>query len=123
MNRNSNNYLPKYFREVEFKRCSPACELADMDSDFLVNLDALRALCGFPLILNCAFRAADYDRKRGRSGTSYHCIGRAADIRCYDGQSRRKIIESCLALGLTFGVYKTFIHVDNRNVPIAFYGE
>ena len=68
---------------------TPPCELEDMDSDFLRKLDKLRELCGFPLVVNCFYRSKEWDKSKGRSGDSFHCKGRAADIRCLSSDKRQ----------------------------------
>lgn len=103
----------KYFKEAEFKRCTPSCSLQDMDQGFMQTLDALRSISGIPLVLNCAYRSRAYDLKKGRSGNSAHTRGKAVDIRCNSNSTRSKIVASALALGITrIGIGKNFIHVD-----------
>lgn len=79
----------------------------------------------YHFIVNCAFRDPEEDRRKGRSGTSYHCKGRALDLSTsgLSGSDRRNIVLRFMKAGLTVGLYKTFIHVDNRDNPILFYGE
>lgn len=116
--------MSKYFHDLEFKACTPGCNISQMDSDFLDMLDELRELCGFPLVLNCAYRSSEWDKERGRSGKSYHTKGLAVDIRCYDAQKRAFIVQYALSLGLSVGVYSSFIHVDMRPIGkrVCFYG-
>lgn len=75
--------------------------------------------------VNCAFRDPEEDRRKGRSGTSYHCKGRALDLSTsgFNGSDRRNIVLRFMNAGLTVGIYKTFLHIDNREIPILFYGE
>lgn len=116
--------MSKYFHDLEFKACTPGCNINQMDIDFLSMLDCLRERCGFPLVLNCAYRSREWDKERGRSGNSYHTKGLAVDIRCHDAQKRAVIIEYALQLGLSVGVYSSFLHVDMRPVrfQVCFYG-
>lgn len=115
---------PKYFKRLEFECCTPPCKLEDLDSYALEKLDKLRELCGFPLMLNCAYRSVEHDKSKGRSGNSYHCCGRAFDIYCTDSSKRFRIIQAAFIAGFNgIGVYKTFIHVDDRNVGCIWYGE
>lgn len=93
-----------------------------MDKEFLKELDICREIAGVPFVLLSAYRSAEYDKSKGRSGNGFHTSGRAVDIAARDGETRRAIIEGCLATGLTAGVYKTFIHIDNRPRPIVFVG-
>lgn len=109
-----------YFSESEFPKCSPSCNIEDMDSDFLTLLDCARAEAGIPFVLNSAFRSSEYDKRRGRSGRGYHTLGRAVDISCYDGASRCRIVSACLNYGLSCGISHSFIHVDNRSNQVVF---
>lgn len=117
-------YTPAHFSRYEFQSASPSCELEDMDSQFLQKMDKLRDLCGFPLIVNCAFRSKQHDLSKGRSGTSYHCVGRAMDIRCLDNNKRAIIVQNAFRIGLKgVGIYKRFIHLDDRLTDTLWYGE
>lgn len=111
----------KYFSENDFERCFPVCFMSDMDEQFLLKLDAVRELAGVPFILNCAYRTPSWDKSRGRSGEGYHTKGRAVDVRCCDGVTRRKIINACIHYGLSVGVYRSFLHIDDRDKPIIFW--
>ena len=79
----------------------------------------------YHLRVNCAYRDPVEDRRKGRSGSSFHCKGRALDLSTVglSGSDRRNIVLRFMNAGLTVGLYKTFIHVDNRENPILFYGE
>lgn len=119
-------YTPVHFSASEFQMCDPPCELSDMDSEFLKKLDKLRELCGFPIHLNCAYRSKKHDLARGRDGNSYHCVGRAADLRCLPGNGKKRalIIQNAFRVGLKgVGTYKNFIHVDDRFTDTCWYGE
>lgn len=109
-----------YFQPQEFWRCSPSCALSDMDERFMRLLDNARSIAGVPFVLNSAFRSSVWDISKGRSGTGYHTKGRAVDIACTDSSSRSKIVHACLSLGLSCGISRTFIHVDNRPNQIVF---
>ena len=115
------NYL--YFSEKEFNSLTPSCSLSDMSSLFMEALDKARSMAGIPFVVNCAYRSFDWDKSKGRSGFSYHCSGRAVDIRCLDSESRWKIIRACTHYGLSVGVYGRFLHIDNRPIPIVFFGD
>lgn len=113
----------QYFKPSEFSRCNPSCTIDAMDTVFLKELDTCRHIAGVPFVLLSAYRSSEHDKSKGRSGVGYHTSGRAVDVRCTNGEDRRAIIEGCLACGLSFGVYPSFIHIDNRPRPIAFYGK
>jgi len=103
----------KYFKEAEFQKCTPSCSMQDMDQSFLTILDAIRSLSGVPLLLNSCYRSPAYERTKGRAGTSSHCKGIAADIRCSASGTRYKIVAAAMKLGITrIGIAKTYIHID-----------
>ena len=104
-----------FFSEKELNNLTPSCSLKDMNTKFMDRLDLARRLAGIPFVLNCAYRSTSWDKVHGRSGLSYHCLGRAVDIRCNDSSNRFKMIYALLNAGFTsIGVYKRFIHVDDR---------
>lgn len=105
--------MAQYFKDAEFKRCTPACRLADMDAQFMLTLDRVRSLAGIPLVLNSAFRSVAYEKSHNRAGTSAHCQGKAVDIRCNTSANRLAIIRAALAAGIQrIGVGQTYIHLD-----------
>ena len=104
----------KYFKEEEFKECTPSCSIEDMDKDFLELLDKLREQAGIPLILNCAYRSKEWDLKKGRSGNSSHTKGKAVDIKCTNSANCYKIIKAALEVGINrIGIGNGFVHLDN----------
>lgn len=103
----------KYFSEQEFKKCSPACSLQDMQQAFINLLDLAREVAGIPFVLNSAYRSSAYDKSKGRSGTGAHTKGCAVDIRCNSDKNRFAIIDALRAVGITrIGIGKTYIHAD-----------
>ena len=103
----------KHFSEAEFKRCTPACSLQNMDQNFINTLDKLREAAGIPLVLNCAYRSKQWDLSKGRNGNSAHTRGKAADIRCNASDTRMKIVKAALAVGIKrIGIGKNYVHVD-----------
>ena len=91
-----------------------------MDMDLLSRLEVLRGVVGEPLRITSSFRDEDYNRSVGGSKSSMHLQGRAVDLSCNNGTLRRKIVKNALDLGLTVGVAKLFIHLDNRDNEIVF---
>lgn len=105
--------MSKYFSPSEFKRCTPACNIGDMDPAFLSKLDMVREVAGIPLVLNSAYRSRAWEVQHGRAGTSAHCEGRAVDIRCNTSANRSRIIRAALACGIRrIGIAKTYVHLD-----------
>lgn len=103
----------RYFKEAEFKKCTPSCSLQDMNQRFMTTLDGVRALAGIPLKLSCAYRSVAWDKAKGRSGNSAHTRGMAVDIVCNSSSTRSKIVTAALRLGINrIGIGKNFVHLD-----------
>lgn len=104
----------KYFKDSEFKKCVPACSIAQMNPLFLSLLDEVREVAGIPLVINSAYRSISYEWSKGRSGSSSHCKGIAVDIRCNSSINRAKIIDAIFQVidKPRIGVSSTFIHLD-----------
>ena len=104
-----------YFAESEFRKCVPACDKSQMDKDFMKRLNRARRIAGIPFVLNCAYRSKEWDISKGRTGNSYHTLGRAVDIRCLDSLSRFVMVRALLSAGFHgIGIANTYIHVDDR---------
>lgn len=103
----------RWFSEAEFKRCKPSCSVSDCNEDALLRLDTLRDYCGFPIILNSAYRSPDYELSKGRKGTSSHCKGLAFDVRCNDSYQRALLVRFAIDVGFNrIGIGKNYIHLD-----------
>ena len=70
----------KYFKESEFKACTPRCSMQDMSQQLMYMLDAAREIAGIPFVLNSAYRSKEWDKSKGRTGNSAHTRGLAVDI-------------------------------------------
>lgn len=103
----------KWFSESEFARCVPPCKMSECSEQALKKLDDLRDFCGFPIVVNSAFRSKSYEKKNGRTGTSSHCKGVAFDLRCYDSKLRAIMVRNAFRVGFNrIGISDSFIHVD-----------
>jgi len=91
-----------------------------MDTDFLNILDNLRGLVGFPLTINSSYRSPEYNKSINGATHSKHMEGIAVDLHCTDSTKRAILVKGALDMGLTVGVGKTFVHVDNRPKQIMF---
>ena len=109
----------RYFREQEF-RMGNEFVFDKMNTDFLELLDNVRECVGEPLYITSSYRSESYNRSIGGSKKSQHIKGNAVDLSCNNGTLRLKIVENAIALGLSVGVAKTFIHLDNRLKQIVF---
>lgn len=105
--------MAKYFSAAEFRKCTPACKIEQMQPAFLDTLDRVREEAGIPLVLNSAFRSPSWEMQHGRAGTSAHTLGCAVDIRCNTSLNRFRIIKAALSCGITrIGIAKNYIHLD-----------
>lgn len=78
-------YRPHHFKPHEWKckcgRCKDRASYAPLGDQLLVRLDILRAAIGAEIIITSGWRCTDHNGTiPGASPTSYHLIGRAADI-------------------------------------------
>lgn len=104
----------KYFKPAEFLECQPMCFQSDMDDDFLVQLDYARELAGVPFVLNSAYRSVEYEKQKGRNGSSSHCKGVAVDLYCISSTLRFRIVSGLIGAGFErIGIAPNFIHVDS----------
>lgn len=104
----------RYFKDQEFANATPACSLLEMDEEFMSKLDDARSICSVPFKVNSAYRTIEYERSKGRSGSSSHCKGIAIDLECITPSNRLKMLLALLAVGFRrIGLYPTFIHVDS----------
>lgn len=106
---------------ISLGTCVPACEVKDMDTDFLSFLLAAQKLYGKKFKINSAFRSVAYEKKQGRNGLSSHCKGLAVDISCVNHVDRLRMLRVLLRVGFfRIGIAKTFIHVDyDRTKPAS----
>jgi len=91
-----------------------------MNEAFLYKLDLLRDKVGKPLTINSSFRDIEYNKHVGGSKHSMNLTGQAVDLRCSNSFLRVSIVKEALLLGLSVGVSKSFVHVDNRDNQLMF---
>ena len=109
----------KYFKEAEFKRCTPSCSLQDMDQEFMNKLDKMREIAGIPMVMNSAYRSPAWEKAHGRSGEGDHPQRCGGDIKCLSGVTRMKLVKAALSAGFRrIGIGKSYIHVGcGKNLP------
>lgn len=106
--------MSKYFKDSEFKRCTPSCSISDMDEGFMALLDNIREAAGIPLVLTSAYRSKEWEEAHKRTVNSAHTRGKAVDIRCNTSANRLKIVRAAIGWGITrIGIGKNFVHIDN----------
>ena len=90
-------------------------------NNLAIQLQVLRDHLKIPIVINIAYRPEWYELSRGRSGTSKHCLGLAADISTSLPTIKvREAIEQLIKEGKMdqggIGKYSTFVHYDTRGV-------
>ncbi len=104
----------KYFKDQEFKNCTPSCSINDMQQSTLSKLDTAREIAGIPFVINCAYRSIEWEISKGREGTSSHTTGNAVDIRCTKSRNRFLIVAALIKAGFTrIGIAKNYVHADD----------
>lgn len=109
-----------YFTKKEMS-CPCGCKGLPQDS-FMDKLVTVREECGFPFIINSAYRCPEYNKKIAHSGLEGpHTLGLAADIRVY-GERALKVIQVGLKHGMTgIGIQQNqvlpfrsrYLHIDS----------
>lgn len=88
------------------------------------QLQVLRDELNKPITINIAYRPYWWEKMRGRTGTSQHCLGKAADITVEEMSITElhkeilKLIEQGKMINGGLGLYQTFIHYDIRSYPV-----
>lgn len=91
-----------------------------MDVAFLLKLDTCRDLAAVPFKITSSYRSPEKNRRVGGAPGSMHLKGRAVDIECPDGATRAVIMKAALTLGLSVGIMRDALHLDNRDPQIVF---
>ena len=111
----------RHFEPYEFKMGSEIV-FDKMNKDFLLKLDELRERCDIVFNINSSFRDPKYNSSVKGGTNSYHVLGRAVDIKCLYSNDRAIILKNALNMGLSCGIYKTWIHIDDRDDQIVYVG-
>ena len=87
----------------------------EMSEVFLVKLDRLRGLCGFPFIITSGYRDPSHPIEAAKASPGTHSEGIAADIRITNSRQRFLLLHHAFALGFNgIGIANDFIHLDTR---------
>lgn len=106
------NY-PKEFPEWELacKCCGKCC----MNQNFLNKLAYARRSANIPFPINSGYRCPKHNKEVG-STSQNHIMGHAVDIATKDSYTKMMIVASLIRAGFRrFGIYRTFVHVDDMN--------
>jgi len=110
----------RYFKYSEFDQKGWAGSGEKfMDEDFLHYLDDLRHRCGFPLVIDSAYRSPEYNDRVSNSGlTGAHTTGKAVDIRI-KGERAYIVLREAFKMGCFTGIGvnqkgdNRYIHLDS----------
>ena len=120
--------ISKNFSYHEFRCRCGKCIWSDgnaIDPGLVSKLQAIRDIYDKDMPINCGVRCPNHNSSVGGVNFSYHLPAqgsKAADIGVSSRSGRIIIVREALRLGLTVGLYKTFIHLDNRPVQTIFVG-
>lgn len=102
-----------HFKISEFDSPDVEGSGINMDVDFLLHLDKLRGICGFPFKITSGYRTEKHNEKVGGKRNSAHTRGKAVDIAVSNSFHRHQIVKHGIRLGITrFGLAKNFVHID-----------
>lgn len=105
--------------ETDKRLACTCCGKRGMDDDFMRDLDRLRGVLGFPLVISSGYRCPVWNNSVSSTGADGpHTTGKAVDIQIV-GSRALELLTTAEALGFTgVGVNqrgphnKRFIHID-----------
>lgn len=104
----------EFFTLSEFTDREPPYEVK-MDQAFLLKLDELRRLCGFPIYIKDGYRSENNSNEKRKLKPGTHYRGIAVDIIVSQGPRQLAILKYARQLGFTgIGTYPLHIHLDTR---------
>ena len=114
--------ISKFYDERQQKKVIQSVDTSALENIHKLanNLQFLRNKLNAPIIINIAYRPLWYELEMGRSGTSQHVFGKAADIKVVRYTTRQvydtieKLIDNGDMLQGGLGYYPSFIHYDLR---------
>lgn len=118
--KNPSNWLYNDFDAYEFRCRCGSCIHKDgwfIHRGLVDKLQIIRNLFDKPMVISSGVRCEAHNRASDGAAKSYHLPkmgGRACDILVTDFRDRATIIQEALRIGLTVGLNKRFIHLDNR---------
>lgn len=109
-----NRFLMKHFKIHEFDSPDEPGSGDNMHTSTLRMIDQARELAGFSFRVNSGYRTVKHNVNVGGVKGSSHTKGYAIDIHAPTKDIQKKVIAACFKAGFRrFGLYGTFIHVDN----------
>lgn len=111
--------LSQNFRSEEF-RCGCGCGLTYVTPRLVEFLQTLREIIDRPIRITSGIRCPKHNRAVGGGRSSWHLVGRAADI-TVPGLTTEELLVAVKASRLFTGIgyypKRQFVHVDTRNRP------
>ena len=108
--------------ELECKGQTCDCEFPGMSPTSMEIVEDLRAVFG-PLTVNSAYRCRIHNENVGGEDDSFHKEepGRALDVRSdtYPAREMYEYLDAKYPRQFGFGLYKKFVHLDDRNLTWA----
>ena len=102
-----------YFKRNEFT-CTCGCGRNEIPDSFIHDLDDLRDMCRFPLVVTSGWRCENHPKERVKVKPGQHNIA-AADVKFNDGEQLYTIMQCAFELGFTgIAAGKGFVHLDKR---------
>ena len=125
----SNVTISDNFKSNEFYcKGNDCCSSAKVDGKLVNYLQQIRTHFNTPVTINSAYRCEKHNKAVGGASSSYHTMGRAADIVVKDVEPKEvaKYAESIGVKGI--GLYETakdgyFVHIDTRTSQSFWYGQ
>ena len=108
----------RYFKREEF--LCKHCGIEKMEESFVFRLDELRAVLGYPLIVNSGYRCPNHPVELAKTEPGTHTLGMASDIRVY-GERAYDLVGVAIRLGfrglgfdqkVTTPHDRRFVHLD-----------
>jgi hypothetical protein len=88
----------------------------EMSHDFLLALDKLREVCGFPFVINSGYRSTKHSLEAIKDKPGTHTKGIAADISVTNSSNRFDLIDNAIQHGFSgIGIDLSYIHLDMRS--------
>lgn len=109
-----------HFSKSEFD-CKCGCGGNEMDEMFILKLDTMRELLGFPLRVTSGYRCPAYNDRISSTGTTGpHTTGHAADLAVF-GRQAYSVLAQAMQTGYMTGIgpkqsgahASRFIHLDD----------
>lgn len=114
---------PPYFKASELMCKCGKCDGGEMDDGFMLKINLIREACGFPFIVNSAFRCEAHNKSVGGVAGSDHTRGLGLDIAVYNPQAMIIVQESVKFLN-RIGISQKdglprYIHLGGDSSPYA----